>query len=94
MFLKVPSVGTWWNHGLSIRSPKGRNGNWQTALFNRKEIRGVIFWSKKLDNQECLDGDCVVFLMGDVMGVIIGTSVVKPDGDKVGCWHGRILEKY
>ena len=54
-------------------------------MFNRKEIRGVIFWSKKLDNQEVLDGDYVGYILSVVMGIIIGISVGKPDGDKIGC---------
>ena len=29
--------------------------------------------------------------MGVVMSAIIGISVVKPDGDKLGCLLGRIL---
>ena len=38
---------------------------------------------KKLENQEgLLDGDCVGSLMDVVLGVIIGISVGKHDGDK------------
>ena len=38
-----------------------------------------------------LNGDCVVSLLGVALGSIIGISVGKPDGDKVGCWLGKIL---
>ena len=41
---------------------------------------------KKLENQEgLLDGDCVRSLLGVVLGLTIGISVVKPDTDEVGC---------
>ena len=58
---------------------------------------GILLWicdvfllgfslNKKLENQEgLLDGDCVGSLLGFVMVVIIGISVGKPYGDKVGC---------
>ena len=40
---------------------------------------GLYF--KNIYNQEgLLDGDCVVYLLGFVLGVIIGISVGKPDG--------------
>ena len=40
---------------------------------------------KKIENQEgLLDGGCVGYLLDFVLGVIIGISVVKPDGDKLG----------
>ena len=38
-----------------------------------------------------LDGDCVGSLLVVVLGVIIGISVGKPDGDKLGCLIGRII---
>ena len=38
-----------------------------------------------------LDSDCVGNLLGVALGIIIGMSVVKHDGDKVGCCIGRIL---
>ena len=37
-----------------------------------------------------LDGDCVGYLLGAVMGTIIVFSVGKPDGDKVRCCLGKI----
>ena len=41
--------------------------------------------NKNNDNQEgLLYGDCVGYLMGVVLSLIIGISVVKPDGDEVG----------
>ena len=38
-----------------------------------------------------MDGECVLYLLGVVLGIIIGISMVKHDGDKVECWLGRIL---
>ena len=47
---------------------------------------------EKNENQDALlYGDCVEFLLGVVLDVIIDISVGKPDGDKVGCWLGRII---
>ena len=41
---------------------------------------------EKNENQDALlYGDCVEFLLGVVLDVIIDISVGKPDGDKVGC---------
>ena len=46
----------------------------------------VFSLRKKLENRESLlDGDCVGYLLGVLLGVIISISVVKPDGDTVGC---------
>ena len=39
-----------------------------------------------------LNGDCVVSLLGVVMGAIIGILVDKPDSDKLGFLLVRILE--
>ena len=41
--------------------------------------------TKSHNREVLLDGDCVGYLMGVVLGVIIGKSVVKPEGGKVGC---------
>ena len=38
-----------------------------------------------------LDGDCVGYLMGVVLGAILEKSVGKFDGYKFGCLLGRIL---
>ena len=47
---------------------------------------------KNIENQEgLLYGDYVGSLLDVVIGVIIGISVVEPDGDKVGRWLRRIL---
>ena len=40
----------------------------------------------KLENQESLlYGDCVGYLLDFFMGVLVGISVGKSDGDKLGC---------
>ena len=46
---------------------------------------GICTWQKNDYQEVLLDGDCVGYLLGVVMGVIIVDSVGKPDGDKVGC---------
>ena len=51
-----------------------------------------LHWVKENYYQEgLLYGDCVGSLLGSVLGIIIGISVGKLDGDKVGCWLGRII---
>ena len=76
---------------MPIKRPKGRNKNYQTDLLNQQESCRGVFGSKKVENQEGLDIDCVGYLLGDVLGVIIGISVGKYGVDKVGRWLGRIL---
>ena len=42
----------------------------------------VLFWYKNLRTQKVC---YMMIVLDDVMGVIIGISVGKTDGDKVGC---------
>ena len=53
-----------------------------------------LHWVKENYYQEgLLYGDCVWFLMGVVLGVIIGNSVGKADDDRAGYWLVIILGK-
>ena len=52
------------------------------------DLHLVIFFG----NQEhLLDGYCVEYMLGVVLGAIIEISVGKPDSDKVAFWIGRII---